>query len=69
MTGLGQRPHGAEAPQRTLLSIPNINSASDGPPTFGRGSLIPASAGIKRDWQTKFDRRSPRYTTILKNCP
>lgn len=36
---------------------------------FGRGSLIPASAGIKRDWQTKFDRLSPRYTTNIKELP
>ncbi|WP_320196511.1 Y-family DNA polymerase (plasmid) [Agrobacterium rosae] len=36
---------------------------------FGRGALIPASAGIKREWQTKFDRRSPRYTTNIKELP
>ncbi|MBO0134138.1 Y-family DNA polymerase [Agrobacterium burrii] len=36
---------------------------------FGRGALIPASAGIKREWQTKFDSRSPRYTTNIKELP
>lgn len=36
---------------------------------FGRGALVPASSGIKREWQTKFDRQSPRYTTNIKELP
>lgn len=36
---------------------------------FGRGTLVPASVGIECDWQTKFDMRSPRYTTNIKELP
>ena len=36
---------------------------------FGRGALIPASAGIERSWSTKFDLRSPRYTTRFDELP
>lgn len=36
---------------------------------FGRGTLAPAAAGLKREWQTRFERRSPRYTTRLDELP
>ena len=36
---------------------------------FGRGTLAPLAAGIRRDWQTKFDMRSPRYTTRIVELP
>lgn len=36
---------------------------------FGRGTLAPASAGLKREWQTRFERRSPRYTTRIDELP
>ena len=36
---------------------------------FGRGTLVPAAAGLKRPWSTKFERRSPRYTTRLAELP
>lgn len=36
---------------------------------YGRGTLFPAAAGVKRDWQTKFERKSPRYTTQLRELP
>lgn len=36
---------------------------------FGRGALVPGAAGIKKEWQAKFDRRSPRYTTNVKELP
>ncbi|CAA2144459.1 hypothetical protein MBLL_03583 [Methylobacterium bullatum] len=38
---------------------------------FGRGSVVPARAGIvgKREWTTKFDMRTPRYTTNLGEIP
>jgi len=49
--------------QRLMTALDAVNGK------FGRGSLIPASAGIKRDWQTKFDRPSPRYTTNIKELP
>ncbi len=34
---------------------------------FGRGTVAPASAGFwpRRAWSTKFEMRSPRYTTQL----
>jgi DNA polymerase V len=30
---------------------------------FGSGALTFAALGIERPWKTKFNRRSPRYTT------
>lgn len=36
---------------------------------FGRSTLTPASNGLKRDWQARFDRKSPRYTTRLDELP
>jgi DNA polymerase V len=38
---------------------------------FGRGSVVPARAGPteKRTWSTKFDMRSPRYTTQVTELP
>ncbi len=37
---------------------------------FGRGTVVTASAGmpVRRTWSTKFEMRSPRYTTRLSNC-
>lgn len=36
---------------------------------FGRGVLAPAAAGTKKDWQAKFDRSSPRFTTRIDELP
>jgi DNA polymerase V len=38
---------------------------------FGRGSVVPARAGLveKRTWSTKFEMRTPRYTTRLAEVP
>jgi DNA polymerase V len=38
---------------------------------FGRGSVVPASTGIPkdRDWQTRFEMRSPRYSTQIGEVP
>ncbi|MGI2036324.1 Y-family DNA polymerase [Rhizobium panacihumi] len=36
---------------------------------FGRGTLVAAAVGIKKEWQAKFDRRSPRYTTRIDELP
>ncbi len=38
---------------------------------FGRGAVVPARAGLieKRTWSTKFEMRSPRYTTRLHEIP
>ncbi|TCR64714.1 Y-family DNA polymerase [Bosea sp. BK604] len=39
---------------------------------FGRGSVFPASTGIERQrqrWQTKFEMRTPRYTTRIEEVP
>lgn len=38
---------------------------------FGRGSLVPARAALvaKRTWSTKFEMRTPRYTTRLAEVP
>ena len=36
---------------------------------FGRGAVTLAAAGIKKPWATKFEQRSPRYTTRLSDLP
>jgi DNA polymerase V len=38
---------------------------------FGRGAVMPARAGLveKRSWSTKFEMRSPRFTTRLNEVP
>lgn len=38
---------------------------------FGRGAVVPASAGWAKDrtWSTKFEMRSPRYTTRVDELP
>jgi DNA polymerase V len=36
---------------------------------FGRGTVALAAAGIKKPWATKFEQRSPCYTTRLDEAP
>ena len=36
---------------------------------FGRGTLFPAAMGIRREWSTKFEMKSPRYTTRWDELP
>jgi len=36
---------------------------------YGRGIVKPGSVGVARTWATKFERRSPRYTTRLDELP
>ncbi|WP_246417692.1 DUF4113 domain-containing protein, partial [Methylorubrum rhodesianum] len=39
---------------------------------FGRGSVVPARAGLaqhRRTWTTKFEMRTPRYTTQVDELP
>lgn len=35
----------------------------------GRGTLVPAAVGFKKEWATKFEMRSPRYTTRWDELP
>lgn len=35
----------------------------------GRHTIVPASVGFKMQWATKFERRSPRYTTRWDELP
>ncbi len=63
LPGLGQldRQHGA-----ALMGAPDACNRR-----FGRGAVVPGSAGFapKREWSTKFERRSPRYTTRVDEVP
>ena len=38
---------------------------------WGRGAVVPARAGLvnRRDWNTKFEMRTPRYTTRVGELP
>lgn len=61
--GLGQldREHGAAL----MAALDACNRR------FGRGAVVPGSAGFarKREWSTKFEMRSPRYTTRVDEVP
>lgn len=49
--------------QRLMTAFDLINQR------FGRDAIMLAAAGVRRPWSTKFDRRSPRYTTRLDEVP
>ncbi len=39
---------------------------------WGRGAVVPARAGLERQrrgWATKFEMRTPRYTTRVDELP
>ncbi len=38
---------------------------------WGRGAVVPARAGLmsRREWNTKFEMRTPRYTTQVSKLP
>ena len=61
--GLGQldREHGAALME--ALDACNVR--------FGRGAVVPGTAGFapKQAWSTKFEMRSPRYTTRVDELP
>jgi DNA polymerase V len=43
--------------RRVIRAVDDINKK------FGRDTVRFAVSGIKRAWQTRFERRTPRYTT------
>lgn len=49
--------------ERLMAALDQVNTK------YGRGTLFPAATGIQRPWSTKFDMRSPRYTTNVKELP
>lgn len=63
MPGLGQLDHEQGAALMAALDACNR--------LFGREAVVPAAAGLatKREWSTKFEMRSPRYTTRLEEIP
>ena len=48
---------------RLMAALDDVNRR------FGRGAIFPAATGIRREWATKFEMRSPRYTTRLAEIP
>ncbi len=36
---------------------------------FGRNTLVPAAMGLRRSWSTKFERKSPSFTTQWGELP
>ncbi|CAX23500.1 protein of unknown function [Methylorubrum extorquens DM4] len=67
-----------EASQRALIggldrerSRPLMDALDDCNRRHGRGSVVLASSGWAkaRSWSTKFDMRSPRYTTRIDELP
>jgi len=49
--------------KRLMTALDDINAR------FGRHTLVPAAAGLRRTWSTKFDRKSPAYTTRWDQLP
>ncbi len=55
-----------ERGERLMAALDKCNAR------YGRGTLFPASTGMERQrsrWATKFEMRSPRYTTRLDEIP
>ena len=52
-----------EKAARMMAAIDAVNAK------HGRGAVMSAAIGIKRVWQTKFEMRSPRYTTCVDEPP
>ena len=54
--------------QRSLKLMTALDACNS---RFGRGSVVPAASGLheKRLWATKFEMRSPRYTTNVNEIP
>lgn len=66
--GSGPRPlfdaRDREKTDRLMSAIDAINGK------FGRGAVASAATGVKkREWEARFDNRSPRYTTRLDELP
>ena len=63
MTGLGRLDRERSGPLMAAMDACNAR--------FGRGSVVPARAGLerKRTWSTKFEMRTPRYTTQIGELP
>ena len=63
LPGLGQADRARSAALMSALDACNKR--------FGRGAVVPAAAGLApaRGWSTKFEMRSPRYTTRLDELP
>ncbi len=51
---------------RALMAVMDACNAR-----WGRGAVVPARAGLvsRRDWNTKFEMRTPRYTTQVGELP
>jgi DNA polymerase V len=52
-----------EKAARMMAAVDAVNAR------FGRGAIISAAAGMKKPWTTKFEMRSPRYTTRVDELP
>ena len=52
-----------ERSARLMAALDAVNAR------FGRGTLVPAAARLKRPWSTKFERRSPCCTTRVAELP
>lgn len=52
-----------EKAARMMAAIDAVNTK------HGRGAVTSAAVGIRRAWQTKFEMRSPRYTTRVDELP
>jgi DNA polymerase V len=52
-----------EKAARMMAAIDAVNAR------HGRGAVTSAAAGIKKPWSTKFEMRTPRYTTRVDELP
>ena len=59
---------GAAEPARSAALMTVLDACNA---RFGRDAVVPGSTGFapRRDWSTKFEMRSPRYTTRLDELP
>jgi len=68
---LAESPPGADRSARPGRSEPLMVALDACNARWGRGSVVPARAGVatKRECNTKFKMRTPRYTTQVSDLP
>jgi DNA polymerase V len=56
-------PVATERQRRLMKAVDQVNAMN------GRGTLFPASAGIRKAWSLRAEHRSPRWTTRIEDLP
>jgi len=68
---LAELPEDGRVLQFTRLIVSHNPDRGRPATRWGAGAVVPARAGVleKQDWSTKFEMRTPRYTTQVSELP